>query len=103
MNRLPFLVLPALLLAGPVLAAPAGEQENLALMLSQLNQLTATLQRAQAQTPLSPEARFFFDYPQAYADIRTMREGVECYLTPSRAQPQTVLPLAGDYRREAAQ
>lgn len=103
MNHLPCLLFSALMLARPALAASAGEQENLTLLLSQLSQMNATLQRAEAQASMSPEARFFFDYPQACADLRTMREGVERYLAPSRAQPQTVLPLAGDYRREASQ
>ena len=101
MKLLPFLILPALLLTGSALAASASEQENFALLLSQLNLMNATLKRAEQQTSFSPASRFFFDYPQAYADIRLMREGIERYLTPSRAQPEVVLPLAGDYRREA--
>ena len=102
MKSFPFLFLPALALAGPVMATPATEQENLTLALSQLNQLTATLQRAEQQASLSPQNRFFFDYAQANSDIYTMHQGVERYLTPSRAQPQSVLPLAGDYRQERA-
>ena len=94
-------LLSGLLLAGPAMAVPASERENLALLISQLNQLNATLKRAEQQASLSPHARFFFDYRQASSDIHVMRTGVERYLTPSRAQPRMVLPLAGDYRRES--
>ena len=94
-------LLSGLLLSAPVMAVPASERENFALLISQLNQLNATLERAEQQASLSPRSRFFFDYHQARADIHAMHTGVEQYLTPSRAQPRTVLPLAGDYRRES--
>ncbi|ECD9611727.1 conjugal transfer protein [Salmonella enterica subsp. salamae] len=95
---LPFLV--GLALTAPVHAAPTSEQASLTLLISQLNQLESTLHRAQAQASVTPDERFFFDYPQALADIRTVRAGIEHYLTPSRAQPHTVLPLSGQYRAE---
>ncbi|WMY72485.1 RAQPRD family integrative conjugative element protein [Buttiauxella selenatireducens] len=98
----PYLLLPGLLLAGAAMATPATEQESLALLLRQFDQLNATLQRAQRQASLTAGSRFFFDYPQAHADIRAMRTGVEHYLSPSRAQPRTVLPLMGLYRQEQA-
>lgn len=100
MNISPYLLLPGLLLTAPAMAIPATEQENLALLLSQFDQLNATLQRAQRQSSFTPATRFFFDYPQAYADMRAMRTGVEHYLTPSRSQPRTVLPLMGRYRQD---
>lgn len=96
-----FFLLPGVLLAGPAMATPATEQENLALLLGQLSQMDATLQRAEKQASVAPDTRFFFDYRQARADIRAMRTGVEHYLTPVRAQPRTVVPLAGQYRQEA--
>lgn len=82
------------------MAVPPTEQENLSLLLNQLNQFESTLQRAEKQASVAPGSRFFFDYPQAYADIQVIRTGIEQHLTPSRAQPQPVLPLAGQYRRE---
>lgn len=95
-------LLSGLLLAGPAMATPATEQENLALLLGQLSQMDATLQRAEKQASVASEPRFFFDYRQARADIGAMRTGVEHYLAPARAQPRTVAPLAGQYRQEAA-
>ncbi|ECI6680427.1 TPA: conjugal transfer protein [Salmonella enterica] len=95
---LPFFA--GLALTASVRAAPTSEQVSLALLLNQLNQMESTLNRAQAQASVTPDERFFFDYPQALADIRTVRAGIEHYLTPSRAQPRTVLPLSGQYRAE---
>lgn len=100
MKYLSCCLLSGLLMAGPAMAAPASERENLALLISQLNQLNATLARAEQQASLSPHSRFFFDYRQVRADIHAMRTGVEQYLTPSRAQTRVVLPLVGDYRQE---
>lgn len=100
MKRFPLLCFSTVMLAGPLQAAPTSEQASLALLLNQLNQIESTLHRAQAQTSVAPDERFFFDYPQAYADIQAVRAGIEYYLTPSRAQPHTVLPLSGQYRTE---
>lgn len=103
MKRFSYLCLSGFLLAGHATATPTTERENLSLLLTQLNQVESTLRRAEEQASVAPDSRFFFDYSQAYADIRAIRTGIEQYLTPSRAQPQTVLPLAGQYRRESMQ
>lgn len=104
MKRLPFLPLFSILLTGPVQATPApDEYASLSLLLTQLDMFDSTLKRAESQSSVSPDERFFFDYPQAHADISAVRAGIEQYLTPSRAQPQPVLPLTGQYRRENAQ
>lgn len=103
MKLIPYLYLSGIVLAGNALAAPASEPATLSLMLTQLDMLDSTLKRAQSQSSVAPDGRFFFDYPQAHADIRAMRAGIEQYLAPSRAQPQQVLPLAGQYLRENVQ
>ncbi len=82
------------LLTGQAMATPASELESLALLRSQFNQLQTTLSRAEAQARVSADSRFFFDYPRVFADLRTMREGVERYISPSRAQPQPVQRLS---------
>lgn len=91
-----------LALVAPVCAAPTSEEASLTLMQNQLDQLELTLLRAQAQASKSANARFFFDYAQAHTDIQTIRTGIDQYLTPERAQPRTLLPLPGLYRREDA-
>ncbi|HAV1239806.1 TPA: hypothetical protein JGU28_004600 [Salmonella enterica] len=90
------------LLTPAVQAAPASEEANLSLLLAQLNTLESTLKRAEAQASVAPDTRFFFDYPQAYADIRAMREGIGLYLMPSRAQPRIVATFPARYRTEVA-
>lgn len=100
MKIFPWLYLSGLLLAGCVQAAPTSESASLALLLTQLDLIESTLQRARKQASVAPDERFFFDYAQASADIHTVRAGIEHYLTPARAQPHHVLPLSGQYRRE---
>ncbi|EAN9728312.1 hypothetical protein FKH18_24015 [Salmonella enterica] len=97
------LCLPTFTFTSAVSAATPHEATTLSLVLTQLDILESTLQRAEHQATVTPETRFFFDYPQAYADIRAIRAGTEQYLTPARAQPQTVLPLSGQYRQEKGQ
>ncbi|MGG5964580.1 RAQPRD family integrative conjugative element protein [Salmonella enterica] len=101
MKITPLLCLPAALLATVVQAAPASEDADLSLLLTQLNILESTLKRAEAQASVAPQTRFFFDYSQAQADIHAMREGIRLYLTPSRAQPRTVATFPARYRTEA--
>ncbi|MDN8600301.1 RAQPRD family integrative conjugative element protein [Citrobacter sp. S2-9] len=98
----PWLYLSCLLLATTVQAAPTSEEANLSLLLTQLNILESTLKRAEAQATVAPDTRFFFDYPQIYSDIHAMREGINTYLTPSRAQPRTVETFPARYRTEVA-
>jgi len=100
---IPSLYLSGIVLAGNALAAPVSESATLSLLLTQLDMLDSTLKRAESQSSVAPDDRFFFDYPQAHVDISAIRAGIEQYLTPSRAQPQPVLPLAGQYRRENVQ
>ncbi|EBY8644607.1 integrative conjugative element protein, RAQPRD family [Salmonella enterica subsp. enterica] len=104
MSRRYFLI-PATLLALS-LAAPsafASEKDELALVMRQLDQLQASLDRARSLSAQeSGEGRFYFDYTRATGDIRTMKQGISQYLDPSRAQPR--LPdgdaVSGQYRRE---
>ena len=103
MKPLSVLLLSGMMLTSQIQAQPLSEPASLSLLLTQLDMLDATLQRAENQASASPVSRFFFDYPQAHADIRTIRQGIKHYLAPSRAQPRTVLPLTPTYRREHTQ
>ncbi|BBV00365.1 RAQPRD family integrative conjugative element protein [Providencia hangzhouensis] len=95
-----------LLAASAFLAVPAqaGEKDELALTLTQLEQIQASLERARIQANQESLARFYFDYTQASKDIELIRQGITRYLDPSRAQPTVPVnvaePLRGDYRRE---
>ena len=55
---------------------------------------------AAGQSGASEPPRYFFDYPRARADLETIRDGIDRYLTPSRAQPRTTSAVNGHYRRE---
>lgn len=105
MSRRYFLIT-ATLLSLAVPAALASEKDELALVMRQLDQLQASLDRAQTlSAQASGEGRFYFDYTRATADIRAMKQGISQYLDPSRAQPR--LPegdaVSGQYRRERPQ
>ena len=84
--------------------AQAGEKEELALTLKQLEQIQASLARARIYANQENKARFYFDYTQASKDVGLIRQGIARYLEPSRAQPTVPVnvaePLRGDYRRE---
>lgn len=102
MSRRYFLI-PATLLALASSSAFSSEKDELALVMRQLDQLQASLDRAQSlRAQDSGEGRFYFDYARATVDIRVMKQGISQYLDPSRAQPR--LPdgdaVSGQYRRE---
>lgn len=81
-------------------AAPLTEREELTLSLSQLNQIEASLHRAQQSARTGINERYYFDYPRIHSDITTLRSGIEHYLTPTRAQPRDTAALVGQYREE---
>ncbi|KIS44111.1 RAQPRD family integrative conjugative element protein [Kosakonia radicincitans] len=81
-------------------AYASPESAQLAQTLKQLNGIQATLERARQSASTDPRSRYYFDYPQAQQDIQTIRQGINRYLSPARAQPREVLPLSADYPRE---
>ncbi|EAM8676684.1 conjugal transfer protein [Salmonella enterica] len=76
------------------------EREELTLTLNQLNQIEASLNRAQQSASTGINERYYFDYPRIHSDITTLRSGIEHYLTPARAQPRDTATLVGQYREE---
>ncbi|EQC2932913.1 RAQPRD family integrative conjugative element protein [Salmonella bongori] len=84
----------------PVNASP--ESTQLALALKQLNGVKTSLDRARTSANTDPQARYYFDYPQAQRDLTAVEQGIQRYLTPSRAQPRAVQPLSASYQREHA-
>lgn len=97
----PFRVLLVLsMFAMPVLVS-AAEKDELALALRQLDQVQSALERAKiVAVQNESDGRFFFDYEQAARDLKTVRQGIETYLEPSRAQPRDKGALVGQYRKE---
>lgn len=84
----------------PVFQCQASEKDELALVMRQLDQVQAGLDRARVVANQNQNARFYFDYQQATRDISTMRQGLSTYLEPSRAQPTVPTTVTGQYRGE---
>lgn len=81
-------------------AAPAHEQEPLSLIQQQLDIIERLSAQAQKSSKAQPNERYRFDYVQLTQDIQRIRNGVQGYLSPSRAQPRDPAELVGDYRLE---
>lgn len=96
-----YFLIPVTLLALASSSSLASEKDELALVMRQLDQLQASLDRAQTLSAQA-DGRFYFDYARAGGDIRAMKQGISQYLDPSRAQPR--LPegdtVSGQYRLE---
>lgn len=90
-----------LLMTASTFQAQASEKDELALVMRQLDQAQAGLDRARlVANQNGQDARFYFDYLSASRDITTMKQGIEHYLEPSRAQPSIPMSVTGQYREE---
>ncbi|MFJ2363819.1 RAQPRD family integrative conjugative element protein [Pseudomonas sp. NPDC087697] len=77
----------------------AGEQEQqLSLLIRQLDTLDTLMQQASRYEAPESNTRYRFDYPRLTQDIQRIRQGVQGYLSPSRAQPRDPSELVGEYR-----
>ncbi|WPN21726.1 integrative conjugative element protein, RAQPRD family [Pseudomonas marginalis] len=79
-------------------AASAHEQDQLSLILQQLDTIEHLAARAQTASSAESTERYHFDYPRLTQDIQRIRQGVQGYLSPSRAQPRDPREMVGDYR-----
>lgn len=100
---MPTIVLPCLLLSlaivdGSSYAASSHEQDQLSLVQQQLDIIERVATKAEAASTPQPDDRYRFDYPRLSQDIQRIRQGVQDYLSPSRAQPRAPSELVGDYR-----
>ncbi|MFC3942647.1 type III effector Hop protein [Pseudomonas gingeri NCPPB 3146 = LMG 5327] len=81
------------------LAEPtAHERTHLAGLLRQLD-VASRQANASAALPTDEQARFSFDYRRLSSDLELVRQGIEGYLSPSRAQPRVLPELTGHYTR----
>ncbi|WDU64016.1 RAQPRD family integrative conjugative element protein [Pseudomonas poae] len=92
------LLLSLTIVHGSSYAASAHEQEQLGLVQKQLDIIERLATRAKAASTAEPNDRYRFDYPRLTEDIQRIRQGVQGYLFPSRAQPRDPAELVGDYR-----
>jgi RAQPRD family integrative conjugative element protein len=84
------------------MADSTPESAQLALALKQLDGVRVSLDRAQSSASTNPQSRYYFDYQAAQQDIGTVEQGINRYLSPSRAQPRTHDALTANYQREAS-
>lgn len=79
-------------------AASAVEQAQLERVTKQLEIALALSGRAEAGG--QPPDRYRFDYPALRQDLQRIREGIQDYLSPSRAQPRALEAVRGEYRHD---
>lgn len=96
-----FLLLSLAIVHGSSYAASAHEQVQLSLIQQQLDIIQRLATQAAAASIAEPSDRYRFDYPRLSQDIQRIRQGVQDYMSPSRAQPRDANELVGDYRLDA--
>ncbi len=74
-----------------------GEREALARLVHELRTLEPVIREAEAQAP--HEARIRFQYDWLRTDLHRVAQGIQDHIDAPRAEPRTVEPLGGDYRR----
>ncbi|MBL1307944.1 MAG: RAQPRD family integrative conjugative element protein [Pseudomonas sp.] len=95
------LLLSLAIVHGSSYAASAHEQDQLSLIQRQLDTIERLATRAEAASTAEPVERYRFDYLRLSKDIQRIRQGVQGYMSPSRAQPRDATELVGDYRLDA--
>jgi len=83
-----YLLLSLAIVHGSSYAASAHEQDQLSLIQQQLDTIERLATRAEVASTAEPDDRYRFDYPRLSQDIQRIRQGVQGYLSPSRAQPR---------------
>lgn len=76
----------------------ADEHQRLALVIRQLDAI-ARISSPVTSSVTDPNARYSFDYDRLSADLNLIRQGINSYLTPARAQPRNPPELTGHYTR----
>ena len=85
-------------LQSPLAYADAdAEREALARIIHELELLRPLL--AEAKAAADPDARIHFRYDWLKKDLDRVRQGIREHIDAPRAEPRSVAPLGGDYRR----
>ncbi len=88
----------AIALQSPLAYANAdAEREALARIIHELELLQPLL--AEAKAAADPDARIHFRYDWLRQDLERVRQGIQQHIDAPRAEPRSVAPLRGDYRR----
>lgn len=83
-------------------AQDVRERSDLGLLERQVAAIERLADRASTASVSTAETRYRFDYPRFAADLERVRQGIQKYQSPSRAQPADMVELTGDYRAEAS-
>lgn len=92
------LLLSLAIVHGGSYAASAHEQDQFSLIQQQLDTIEHLAAQAERSSNAQPNEPYRFDYPRLIEDIQRIRQGVQGYLSPTRAQPRDSTELVGDYR-----
>lgn len=84
-------------------AQEARERSDLGLVQRQITIIEQLTERARSGVPDTESSRYHFDYQRFAEDLKRMRQGINKYLSPSRAQPADLIELKDDYRAEVLQ
>lgn len=84
----------------PALAQSDYEREQIRLLLVQLSTIETIAKQMESNTTTLDTDRYRFDHVRFTQDLKTVRAGLEHYLTPSRAQPRDVAELIGQYQNQ---
>lgn len=87
----------ALSLPCSVYADADGEREVLARLANEIEALEPLV--AEAEQQASTDARIQFQYAWLRQDLSRVRSGIRDHVDTPRAEPRSVPPLRGDYRR----
>ncbi len=88
----------AIALHGPLAYADAdAERQALARIIHELELLRPLLVEAKAAA--DPDSRIQFRYDWLKKDLERIRRGIQEHIDAPRAEPRSVTPLRGDYRR----
>lgn len=91
----------ACLLSFGAKAQDVRERTDLGLVQRQIAAVEQLIKRASTGSVDSTRARYRFDYSKFTADLKLVHQGIQKYLSPSRAQPADLVELTGQYRTEA--
>ena len=93
-----WLLLSLAIVHGSSYAASAQEQAQFSLIMQQFDTIERLATRAETASTAEPDERYHFDYPRLSQDIQRIHQGIQGYLSPSRAQPRDPAELVGEYR-----
>ena len=74
-----------------------GEREVLARIAHEIEAIAPLISQAASQA--NPEARIRFKYDWLRQDLDQIQRGIQEHIDAPRAEPRTIPPLRGDYRR----